>query len=101
MAPFTGPVPPVNGALSYRGSLVHLQARASVPPLLGRRDRWRSIEAARAVRRRERDGGRRGVAFTTARSITRGTSLRSRIELRERRVGEADTFAGASITPPS
>jgi len=28
MAPFTGPVPPVNGALSYRGSRVHLQARA-------------------------------------------------------------------------
>jgi len=28
MAPFTGPLPPVNGALSYRGIRIYLQARA-------------------------------------------------------------------------
>src|SRR5262249_24612419 len=86
-----GPVPP-----GERRALIPLHpgvfAGPGSVPAGGAAVTDRSIE--------ERDGGRRAAAFTT-RTITRGASLRSRIEFRERRVGEADTFAGASITPPS
>jgi len=99
MAPFTGSVPPVNGALSYRCIRVYLQARASVPPLLGRLDRWPASKLPEpfVVASETADGA---ASHPPPHDRSLEASLRSRIELRERRVGEADTFAGACITLP-
>jgi len=99
MAPFTGPVPPVNGALSYRGIRISLQARAVF------RRCWAAVTDGAASKPpapfvvvSETADGAASHSPPHDRSLE---ALRGRIELRERRVGEADTFAGASITPPS
>src|SRR5262249_33017933 len=85
-----GPVPP-----GERRALIPLHPGLFAGPAVFPRC-WAAV-TDRSIE--EQDGGRRGAAFTT-RTITRGASRRSRIEGRERRGGEADTFAGASITPP-